>query len=410
MSLKILRVQTRSYAKILSYPYNISTQQACHKFINYKGIFEKIDDTNINALIENKKNKLRKVYLPFHTAQFRNVRTRFSGRYGIETSSVNYIYRNGQRVKNTVYTTEWHYITNEVSNPVNYPFGMPELQIYADFKYSKYMVEKAFRVSDFNGLVDLDTNEEVDVHNMNISKALQQMINFVKENEEYRIKNMLNADFVEIKIDLLLDNIDLMSYHMPAYVCYIDDKHQYYKIINGSTGELHGDQILSNTRLALGSFFFGSFLGAFFAPPGYWMFSIAGGFIASFLSVLIHDISDKEMIRNRILELNRDREDNNNYIETDEDKKRKRFIFTADEPSSPNSPNTSRLPEEECRLLGLNPNSDINEKELKTAYLKKVKLYHPDISSLNPKDASEMMTRLKNAHNRLFDIIVNKNK
>lgn len=96
-------------------------------------------------------------------------------------------------------------------------------------------------------------------------------------------------------------------------------------------------------------------------------------------------------------------------LETDDDRKRKSFSHnTTDDTNNTGNTydsNKFRYLNDECRLLGLNPNNNITKNEVKNAYHKTIKKWHPDIAPVNTQTATEMCARINDAYKKILENI-----
>lgn len=409
----------KRYSHILSLPFKIDKKNVEKILEETKGILEK--NTENIKVVAKKSDPIQKKFLPFHSADITNLGSRFVGKYGIDRVEyyTDIVLMNGNITPQTKsrIVTDWYNISGAL-DPVDYPLGVWNTQIYAGFEYPRNKIEGALRTVDLDQLNQIPSNDIiVSPHEMNMSYALEKIISEVHKLEEDRVKKYIvsktNADSVELhNVNLLLDSckIKLHSFHLPAYVHITkNETHELYKVVSGFTGKYDGEIIYSPiktgalgsiTGLAIGglSFLFKTnpyvALGTVLFRLG--LFTGIGGLFSGLWAKYIHE---NKYYRARS-ELKEEKEYNSQTEETDDDIRRKNGPNT-----SHNSSQDSLYPEDECRLLGLNHRKKITLNELRNARFEKLKQWHPDITLGDKKIATEMSVRINEAYEKIFNIV-----
>jgi hypothetical protein len=141
----------RHYASFLGLPFKLNKKEALQKLIENLSWFERTPQYHLKTPKTNSPtiyndNVFKEIFLPFHTAKFANIKSSFSGKYGIDRleSYIYYAYdptlkmsvpRHGMRI-----VTDWYSISETTRYSCDYPLGTPKLQIYAGFEIRDFML------------------------------------------------------------------------------------------------------------------------------------------------------------------------------------------------------------------------------------------------------------------------------
>ena len=411
---RICLLQKRRYAtKINSLPFKVTPSEASQTLINNQSLLEKtVKDENPisnNNLPSTELKPLQKKYLPFHTADINNMISSYSGKLGRDRVEYYWTYIHTDKstipVQQCQIVTDWYNCYGTLS-ATSYSQGTLETQIYADFKYPRAIVESVMRMNELprkKNIITPKDDEIIDSHNMNMSFALEKIISTVHKQElkraEKHILSYFKADRAKVDfLDLHLNTakINLFSYHLPAYIYTTNSSDvNYYKIVNGLNKQYDGETKYSLVKTSLLGSSIGFLVGvvAFTNPsvrlanlviPIFASTSVGAFLVSSFYKVLSsYNISDSRS------NMNNEKDYNSSKYETDDDRNRK----------NGEDINAEGLlyPEDECRILGLNPTQPITMKQLKDAYFKQIKQWHPDVAPVDTKIATQMSIRIREA-------------
>ena len=418
----------RCVSTVTGLPFKIKKNQVSKIILESKGMFEKdsVDDTftKTEGIIKYKGDPIEKKYLPFHSADIKRLSSSFTGRYGHNETEY---YWTTQKVgdhwvpvmrSRTVIC--WTNCSGTVGN-TDYPLGTISTQVYAGFEYPREHIENSLRHVD----VAMISNQNPDSltkkspHDMNMSFAIEKIVASLHKMEEKRIEHFIkrywNADHAEVTttdMNLHEAQVDLLSFHMPAYVYTFDaETHKsLHKIISGYTGQLEGEKVYSSVKV-------GSALGvAGFVLGGLTLLSRSNPYItagamalrflgpaaamgsASALWAHLYSGHKYKMNRDAIKE---ESEYNSKTEETEEDIQRK----TGFDKTTRSTSGHINLPETECRLLGINHVNELSLKILKSQYHKAIKKWHPDTYNGDKNLANDMTARINDAYHKLEKLI-----
>lgn len=283
----IHQIQKRHHS-FVGLPFKISHSDAENICKANQSVFEQKSNTHNNLIItKNMKSndQVKECYIPFYSACIKSVESTFSGQYGIERQETvtRYVIVNKVVVpREEIETvTDWYDVTGKL-DPVDYPFGRIETQVYAGFAFPKKHIEPLMRkqeVAQAEQLTDrellIDHGDKyrkpeqriIYPHDMASSMATQKMLENIESLEHQRaeqyVKNKYNADRAridKINVNHAGSELVLKSYHLPAYVKTVvqDNDIINYKVVDGYTGQYCGDIAFSASRL----FFVGGTIGA----------------------------------------------------------------------------------------------------------------------------------------------------
>ena len=410
----MLKCIKRCY-NVYSLPFKIKRDEAS-KIFSQKTFFEK--QTINNGLILYNNDRIIETYIPFHSSDIKNLSSSFIGQYGINRIEVYTIFINGKISTQSRIVTDWYHCRGNLCKH-DYPFGTLETQIYADFKYPRYYIEKCLRMNDVIHISPhIKSDINIDMHNMNVSFGLEKIITGINELEKDRVKeyirNKYNADDSSVdKIDVHLEDadIELYSYFVPAYIyIFTHNNKEYYKVLNGYNGMLSGTKIYSHIKFIVSGFIsFSSLtllvlsfnpyfrLTTFFISRILMVGSI-GGILGGLFASNYHQYKIKKFtIENKKME-----EYNSFTIESDEDIIRRNTVFMLNGGKA----SIMKFPIDQCNILGLDPNNITND-ILKHAYYSKLKVWHPDVYKKDKELAKLMTIKVVDAHKVIHDILNN---
>lgn len=447
-------IPTRKFS-FVGLPFTISRQDAERILVNNRGILEEsVNNKSTDLTLYDSKRAIRECFIPFHSADIKNIQTTFSGQYGIDHTEWVWIYTYNPSTKSMQSSyvpqtvTNWYSVTGTL-DPTDYPFGVTDTQIYAGFKYPRKHIESTLTKSK---VIQIDKLTEemlcngaskqrriVYPHDMTISFALEKIFNNVHYLENTRvdkyIRRKYNADHVKISdISVHHDKADikLKSYHLPAYIYCFDQINSYTgsnviicKIVDGYTGKYDGDKALSTTKL----FLLGSLIGVGAVPLFFGIVPttaltlgsligrmIFGGLLTGIPVSFLGKLRQSYKYEKDKVNANHDDEHNHSFQETDDDIKRCREaeqfnIGNADY----NDTNQDRYryvdvdidatTKEKLILLNLDSNKLPTEPDLKVQYHIMIKKWHPDTYKGDKIVADKMSSQINNAYNALLLII-----
>lgn len=410
--------------KVTGLPFQIDRSQAIKILIGSKNIFEKGNTIESIESLDWKSDPITKTYIPFHSANIFNLTSSYVAEYGIDrTEYYTYLAYNHQLKTFMPQTgsrtvTDWYSVSG-ITNPIDYPFGTLETQIYAGFKYSRKNIESALRTNDVTAISNcmISENTSVDTHNMHLSFAVEKIIVSLNKFEENNIKKFIKeksgADSVKIKelnMHLNTAHIELKSYHIPAFIyTYKIDDSVFYKFVNGYNGKTEGDKLYSPVKVgtAIGTIgtVFGIIanIGLSLAPQALLLRIVLLGISIGIPSGFITSIYSKYTHNKKYDEINKEKEYNNTSFNDENDTGKK-----YESNDSHDDTKLSKLSKlyDECRLLGLNNMNDITIDQLKKARAREIKKWHPDVyknnsGEINEELANNMTKRINDAYYKI---------
>jgi hypothetical protein len=397
---------------------------------------------------------LKQVYVPFHTASVSNLTSSFTCSYGIDRTETYIAWEYNQSTKSmrpvtrTRTVTDWYRASGDLGD-YTYPVGTIRTQVYAGFtlprKYTKIL-----KMDDVSNLKSLTTDDlhnsknariRVEPHEMTISMALEKIIEKLYSMEKDRVgkvvRKQYGADHVDVKtLDVHLDKcrIDPHSYHLPAYVYEFEqDDTKLCKIVNGYNGEIDGDVIYSKPKvlgvagltgvtgttifllaartLTIPLFAVGSIVSSLLIgiPALWWSMSrphrVAETNAAKLQNDLEHNIQFQQTLDDIIRKTMANKF---NAKDSDWDKPDKNTDqhSQSDRSGSQNS-SQKKSPKHDYsgisdyEVLGLDSRTDLTQQILKEAYIKQIKIWHPDHYANDTAKATAMSARITEAYNNL---------
>lgn len=437
---QMVRLPLRQKTTSSSLPFKITRRDADQRFANHRQ-FLAVNNAGDSggALTVYKSDPIKACFVPFHSAQVGRLHSSFSARYGIDRTEYYLDTETSAdgKTTNTVLksrtVTDWYSCSGVLPN-IDYPFGTPHTQIYADFEYPRSLVEDALQSTEViyakpitAEMLAFDGSQKVVYsHEMNMSNALEKLsarVYDLENDRAYRyIKKKYRADHVNIQsLDVHLNDADiqLFSYHMPAYIYKTTvAKLTSYKIMNAHTGEIHGNKIYSLAKTSA----FGASIGGLltligvvvtanpYVRAGQIILRVAiGSSLSGAFSAMWAHLHNQSNNFSFIHEIKKEAKENAKYPESDDDKARREFATDMNQDADYTAPTEDdiRLPIDKCKLLGLNPKEKISLEMVKTAYHSKIKKWHPDFfNDQNSKKRAEAMTQqLNDAYKELSDIL-----
>lgn len=426
----------RNYATSHGLPFKLSRRDAEKVLLANKSFLENAGPAESTSLALSKGDPIKACFLPFHSAGVRNLTSIVSGRHGHDRVVHEWVPvfdgKNTTMQYRTRVETDW-YNCSFTMPLTDYPFGTKHTQIYAGFDYPRKLVEGSLRCAEVvsieplsEQLLSIDGKKiTVFPHEMNMSNALEKLTASLYGLEQNRahnyILNAFNADHADVSaVDVLLSEaeISLLSYHMPAYVFQSSVLDlTAYKFINAYSGNIDGNTIYSIARSAiLGagiggvmSFAFAAMTRPYLLVPQLLLRFAMGSTIGAAFSALSAKLHNEHQNAEFISGMQREARENADYPQSDEDLERRRFAAEANgEIEYVRHRGHVRLPEDKCRLLGLDPESGITLETVKKAYHRQIKRWHPDLFRENnsKKAQAEAMTKqLNDANRELTDIL-----
>ncbi|XWV26266.1 DnaJ-like subfamily C member 3 [Tupanvirus soda lake] len=427
-------VFARSHStNIKSLPFKITRQKAQELLMPNNNLMEE-NIVNKSALVIRKTDPIKECFIPFHSADLRNIRSNYVGKYGIDrieyywTVEYNAALKMSMPVQNSRTVTDWYRVSGTLYE-TEYPFGMTKWsQIYAGFVYPRIIIEEILPITSTDNLKPLikemvefeGTIKIVYPHEMNMSYALEKISGRLYDMEKNRVSEYLlkkyNADRSEIltlDVNLHESNITLHSYYVPAYIYQVDVGYlQKYKVINAYTGDVYGNKIHSAIKMALFGASFGgvtTFLFTALTRPYVFPLHLAfriiiGSSVSGIISGVFTKFYNRYRHNNIVNQIHDDKKNNFDYMETEDDIERRKFSSFINKNLEYETHNGLFLPVDKLKLLQLDPNEKITLDILKSAYFKQIKKWHPDTHS-NKNVAEKMSVQINLAYEELRRII-----
>ena len=432
--------QKRFNSNLMGLPFKITRDQANEEFANHKRFLEESNgDAKTKYLTIYKADTVKACFVPFHSADVKNLWSSYVGQYGIDytvSSTSTSTDGNGNVSVSTTTTTytNWYDCEGSIGN-TNYPFGIKETQIYADFSYPRVLIEKVLPTNDvvqISALTKTANGQIVFPHTMNMKLALEKLSARLYDLENSRavehIKNTCTShghvDRVSISsLDVHMQDakFNLFSYYIPSYIyeSKIGDLAN-YKIINAYNGEIYGNKIYSIVKSAV----FGAGVGGgltFVASALTRPYILAAQML---VRVVVASVASGAFsaglarYRNYANNYNfkftstSEKEQNAHSFEDKEDIERREFAAKMNKENDYTlKPDHVHFPTDQCKLFGLNPDGEITLEILKNARRKKINTWHPDLFKFkdeNSRNKAEAMTQQLNiAYKELEDILQN---
>ncbi|AYV82704.1 MAG: DnaJ-like subfamily C member 3 [Hyperionvirus sp.] len=429
--LRIANCQFRR--KFHTLPFKISREQANKKLLTDRKFLDETGKADFKMfmfgkssaaeLVNTKGDPVRERYIPFHSIDVSNLKSRYIGHRGYDRTEYytvwvyNAALKMSMPVTQSRTVTDWSPAAGEL-NPNDYPLGTIETQIYAGFKYPRLFLNKALRTHHiFKDLVPLTkemiekNKPTVEPHEMKYAMALDKINAALHDYEIRRAKDDIcrkhGADRASItQLDMQLGEAQITphSYYVPAYIycgeAQVDDLTS-YKFINGFTGNIEGE----STKSFWKSLAFGSGVGAMATSVGTYLLFPALGMsqllLRTFAGAAVSGLSFSSVMRARSIilnskyskEQNDDIKTNDAYYETDDDKKRRNFAehFSV----------VDSKYKDTCLLFGLDFTKEFTLIDLKKRYHEQLIIWHPDQYKGDKKIAEDMTILLKTSYHEL---------
>lgn len=411
--------------------FKITRQQANQKFTQVNTLLESapLSFDSTNRLVVSKKDPINQCYLPFYTADIRNLQSKYTGEYGIDRYVTTYmpIYNGKTTTFVPIITTvtDWYSISGTL-HATHYPIGTPTTQVYADFLYPRHIIEKSLNSEQLPDMLQEKaiSSHLTYPHHMKGEFAMAKITSRVYKLETLRaldyIRSYHRADrsrLSSLKLNLHQAKINLIDYHVPTYIWEMDSpsflgQHRALKIIHGQSGNYEGEKRLSPFRTAL----LGTVLGGIgmigvrvLGGPLLSSLHLVGTLIASGLSsgFVIQFYNSVKNIGNE-RQLVDDVKLNQEYQETQEDRNRRQQIEKENHACNHETilQNHIRLPIDECRVLNLDPSTHLVTLQMvQEAYHTEIKKWHPDIYDGDQKVAQSMSIQINHAYTQLSQLL-----
>lgn len=443
----LVKHRPKHYSTFVGLPFVIARKDADDIFSNNKHFLEVSDvgsKEKKDLTIFDPNNQIKECFVPFHSAAISDVRSSYTGKFGIDRTEWYWTIEYNAALKMSLpayksrTVTDWWSITG-TTKPVDYPLGTPETQVYAGFKYPRRYIESVLIKKDITKIKKLSdammfdqykTRRIVYPHDMNISFAIEKMLNKLYSVEKKRAVNHIlsqnGADHAEVEdLSIHLDTADikLESYHLPVYVySYVRDDLILNKFVDGYTGQYDGDYVLSPMKM----FVVGSLIGIgavplFAASAGMTITTMAlrmalGGILTGIPVSLFGRFTHIHKRQSDKADTDADNIHNNTFQETDNDVKRRVDAENFNNGNASDSNTYSdkdryrymhvdSIIEEKLILLGLNPKVFPSESVLKTHYYQMIKKWHPDTYRGDKNLANKMTLQINDAHQTILKII-----
>ena len=392
-----------------------------------KSFFEKSSDDN-SEIVKYEGNTIRKEFIPFYSGEAINLQTEYTGRCAIDN-----IVPCG---KTYIVTTYWSKITG-VMKPIDYPLGTEELQLYAGIKYPEQLVNKVLVTDKVSNIKDHISDNTVPFEEFYIKENFakntiyDKLLELEKKRIKKYIKNKGHADRVEIKIKLIFNKpFKLYTYFIPTYVFeynnksnnissvlesfglkynIMKDETKYVKILNGHTGNISGEKVLSvwktaiagSSVTALTSLFWLLSFHPYLKGPAILLRVVSSALTGGLITGLISGNKHKLKRWKYDEDLEEKKKINEQYQETNEDRMRREYIKKLNNMDASQAYNIGGN-SDKYTILGLKYKEKITLSEVKTAYHKKIFDWHPDKYQKNIDLANEKSKEINKAYNEFL--------
>lgn len=418
---------------LLGLPFRVKRHQADENAIKYHQFLEASHQSTENsALMIGQENVVVEGFVPFHSVDIKGLRSHYVADYGIDRTEHYWqtVYRDDkfhQELK--VHTvTDWFRCKGTLDS-INYPLGTLPTQIYAGFSYPRKLIEQVLPTPNIisiqaitKDMLDFEGRKKViHPHEMNVSFALEKLSSRVYDLEKSRarelIRDLYHADHVRIyslDVDLLAADIKLFSYHLPAYIykTEIFDLAS-YKIINAYNGEVCGNKIYSLLKSSL----FGAGIGAGIAwgvaaftnpylliPQLLFRISIGSVLLGVLSAAAVKKVNTNNGFSFKT-ENSKDSQANARYKASDHDLKQRKLAAEMNGKASFVIKNNIQIPMDKCKLLGLDPETELTVETVSKAYKMKIREWHPDL--FREKNSKAMADKMAQQINAAKDELIN---
>lgn len=373
-------IRKHSTNQLFALPFIVKRKQAENIYLTKNKLLEKKCNINKKSLIE--------AYIPFYSANISNLKLHVKGKYGIDRIKSNYDI-----------VTDWYEFTYSLTS--NYDFTMEDLQLYAGYKYPKKYVENVLRSKYIHNIIPFsDTmsfnkeGELIDVqkHEMTKENALEKITTIILDISEKQVINYIktkyHADNFSYTLKLNFSKIKLINYYVPTYIyCNSENEKKMYKFVNGYTGNYNGQIDYSIMKSAL----FGSFIGTLLTPiiP----ISVIPIVKISICSIPIGILTGTFAKIYPYIKYKHD------YYTMEKDRLYNQKTYKL------NMNSINNLLIDKYKLLGLDPTKTITLIQLKTAYYREIKKFHPDVYIGNKTIGENITKDINEAYKTLENII-----
>lgn len=401
-------------------PFRISRTEANKLFSSDKKLMEDVPTDNISTT-----KNVKECFIPFHSVDLRNISTDYTVSYGKDRTEYYWTFEtinNRPRlVKKERTITDWYQVSG-IMTPTLYPLGTRWSQIYAGFVYPRYIMEDGLANDYIDSLVPLThklvhANAIVYAHEMNISLALEKINTRLADAElsrlEKYIRRTYDADHIKIimsNVNLASADISLCSYYVPAYIYqYGEIGYTKYKIVNGYTGNIVSNRVMSSVKsmiIASGFGILATILMPYVTTAQLVMYVLASSATSALLGGMFAHSYNKYVFRRNKSQIENDINTNSEYVETIDDIERRKFTAWANGYIDYQPRENMYLLVDKLKLLQLDTDKLPTTDQLKSAYHKQIKRWHPDTNS-NKEMALKMTIQLNLAYDELREIVTN---
>jgi len=415
--LSILTIK-RFCSTVSALPFVISLNKANEIFVKHHRFLESTPhqskSTNLTLFTE---SPIKQCYLPFHSIDIKNLKSSYEGYYGHDRVEYYTILVYNSATKSMYpqthsrIVTDW-YRTTGLIKETNYPLGTNETQIYAGFKYPRSYVESCLRTRDIIKIrplsKEMTINTIVDPFEMTLAYSINKILENLYQLEKERIEQYLishhHCDRSKVNtIDIHLEQaeVSLYSYYMPTYIySYIIHNLTFYKFLNAYNGIIQGQKVYSIWKSALLGSSIG-LIGGFLTYNPYLsipLLLLRLSLMASITALptgLLAYFNSKFINKSHSDTSHHEKKNNDQYFLTEDDIKLRQF--------SSSFISHINVSSDYAQLLGLDTTKEITLKELKEAYFKQLKKWHPDsYQGSNPELATMMTVKINDAYHHLL--------
>lgn len=279
-SLSLSFIKIRPITQFVGLPFTITRTDAYkiieknHKWLEENSSKESSSKENSSSKSQlvafDNKSSFKEYYIPFFSADIKNVRSTFTGYYE-EDEIVTYTKTDseGKTTFHTKIIIHKHKYPKTTMDMTDYPLGNKSTQFYADTSYPKRLIKEAIISSDVNDIRPLDEKDLYDEFKqkrtimpfvITHSNALDHIMKAITANEKYRGRRQIKNSYYGVDrvyydsfyVHFSQATISMKPYYMPVFIyTYEKDGAQIHKIVNGYTGEYQGDYAMSVSKATL---------------------------------------------------------------------------------------------------------------------------------------------------------------
>jgi hypothetical protein len=427
----------RAISTLKGLPFKVTRESANELFSGYRRFLEEsYSGRKSDALAIFKCDPVKECFMPFHSADIQEVSSSYTGEYGIDRTEyytdIEYdsTTQTTKLVTKTRTVTDWYNCKGTLSE-IDYPLGTLSTQIYAGFVYPRNLVEQVLPTKDITGMNILTeemlkfggTKKTVYPHEMNMAYAMEKLSSRIYDLEKTRAHNKIRrkhgADHTRVNsLNVYLNHakIKLISYYLPSYIYQSDISNlANYRFINGYSGEIYGNKIYSVIKSSLFGAGVGGLLTFGFAAitrpylliPELALRIAIGSSISGLLSGTAAKWRNESNQHDFISSMENEKNKNTEYIESDDDRERRKFAADMNKNNEYIKKDRILLPIDKCKLLGIDPTQDVTLQIVKEKYHQKIKQWHPDIYVGSNLLANSMTKQINEAYIELTKILSN---